>query len=107
MDNELMRYATGEVTPRWGDRNVARRAKGIYNEVQEKDMMARGAAALGADIMDLTVELYNHGKRNAGDDPMLGRVMADEFTHTVRNMQDIQDSLYEGRGYGGHGPGGF
>lgn len=96
MNDELMPYATGEVTPRRGDRKVARRAKAIYDEVREKDMMARGAFALGADIMNETTKLYHHGKQLSGDEPALGRILAEELYNTVKKAEAIQDSLYEG-----------
>ena len=76
VNDELMPYATGEVTPRRGDRRVARRAKDVYDEVRVKAHMERGAFALGADIMDQTVLLYNKGAQLAGDDPVLGRILS-------------------------------
>jgi len=66
MYNELMLYATGEVVPRRGDRPVAGRAKRIYDDVRGADLMARGAFALGADIMDQTAMLFAKGKALSG-----------------------------------------
>lgn len=99
MNNELMQWATGEVVPPRGDRQVAARAKQILREVQEKDMMARGAFALGADIMEQTAMLYIKGKMLAGDEPALGRALADEWAATVHQAQEIQRNLFEGRGF--------
>ena len=103
MNNELMPYATGEVTPHKGDRRIAKRAKAIYDEVREKDMMARGAFALGADIMDQTTKLYHHGKQLSADDPALGRILAEELVDTVNQARRIQNSLYKSDGYGWFG----
>lgn len=99
MNNELMLFATGEVVPRRGDRAVAAQAKRIYDEVREKDLMARGAFALGADIMAQTAMLWANGKMLAGDDPALGRILGDEFANTVYQARRIQNSLFEGRGF--------
>lgn len=94
MNDELMPYATGEVVPRRGDRQVARKAKAIYDEVRLAAMKERGAFALGADIMDQTVQLYHKGAQLAGDDPVLGRILADELHTTVRKAQSIQKNLF-------------
>lgn len=97
MNNELMLWATGEVVARRRDRAVAGRAKRIYDEVREKDLMARGAFALGADIMDQTAMLFAKGKALSGGDPVLSRLLAEEVVNTLDQARHIQNSLFEDR----------
>ena len=57
--------------------------------------MARGAFALGADILDQTTALVGKAKRSRAMIQLLGRLLADEVMCTVRQAQRIQNSLYD------------
>lgn len=99
MSDDLMQWSSGELEPRREDRKLAKRAKDIYDEVREKDFMARGAFALGADIMDQTVQLDTKRQQLSTGDPFLDRLLAEEELSTVRQAQEIQKSLYKGTGW--------
>lgn len=52
-----------------------RAKQAIVYEAQEMALKSDASAALTGRNMELTVDLYNHGKALAGDDPILGPLM--------------------------------
>ena len=99
MNNDLMLFAIGDIAPRKGDRAIAARAKAIYDEVREKDLMARGAFALAADIMDGANALDDKAERMAGDNPRKQRILGEIELNAIRQTMRIQNSLYDPFGF--------
>lgn len=94
MHNDLIPYATGEIRPRRGDRELVGRAKTIYDNVRLAALEADGAMALGAHIMEGTAQLDAHRRSLAGNDAALNAVLCEIELNTVRQAQTIQRQAF-------------
>jgi hypothetical protein len=98
MSNELMRYTTGEARPARYDRQVARQAKPIHDEVRLSAFKADGALALAGHIMEGVASLDTHRRMLAGNDPVTNRLLADIEQQALFSVKTIQAKLYNGWG---------
>jgi hypothetical protein len=94
MQNDLILYASGDVTPQRGNRQVAARAKQTYDETRLAGFKVDAVMALGAHIMDGSAQLVAHGQALAGGNPQLGAVMSTIAADTIRQAQTIQRQAF-------------
>lgn len=92
-DNGLSRLARGDgLVPRNNKyKGIAREAQQVYDDVHLAALRVQGAVALGGHIMDGIVELDEHRRSLAGDDPVLKTLLADIEAATVRQVKSIQN----------------
>jgi len=96
MNDELMGYARGEVTPRRHDRPLAARAKGIYEDVKLGALMADGALALAGHIIGEVVELDEERRSfSRRITPELNAVLIEIEVTGVEQAQKVQRDLYK------------
>lgn len=96
MDNELMRYATGEVKPRSVDRRVAVQARHIYEETQLAGFKADGVMALAGHMMEGLVMLDARRQSLSQGDPVTDVVLSEIEANTVRQLKQLQNDLGNG-----------
>jgi hypothetical protein len=94
MHNDLIRYASGDVTPRRPDREVAQRAKGVYDETRLAGLKVDAAMALGAHVMEGTAQLDAHRRALAGNNEQLNSVLCNIEIDTIRQAQTIQRQTF-------------
>lgn len=94
MHNDLIPYVTGEVRVSRHDREVAARAKRVYDEVRLSAVKADGAMALGAHIMEGTAQLDAHRRQLAGNNEALNAVLCEIELTTIRQAQTIQRQTF-------------
>jgi hypothetical protein len=99
MDNQLVRYATRETAVPWRDREVAGRARRLYNEVQVADFKAKASFALAASIMQGAVELDQVREQLAGGDPVRSAILADFEAIAFMKAKNIQRNLFGDFGF--------
>lgn len=95
MNNELVRYATGEVKPLKQDRAMAVKAKKVYDEVRITGLKVDGAIALAGHVMEKVSELDAQRRALAGDDPVTNQILVDIELHAMAQVKSIQNSLYK------------
>lgn len=93
MNDDLMRFFTGERTPR-PDRAIVSQARQTRGEVQIAGFKADGAMALAGHIMEGVVDLDAHRRMLAGQDPLLNALLADIEQTALFSVKKIQTSLY-------------
>lgn len=98
MSGELMRYMTGEATPVRSERAVTGKARKLHDEVRLSAFKADGALALAGHIMDGVLQLDQHRRELAGDDPVINGLLASIENQAVRDITQIQKSLFNGWG---------
>lgn len=91
---DLMPYADGSQRVRRRDRDVAKDAKAVYDEVRLAAFKARGALELGAHVMDGVMELDEHRRELAGDDPVTVGLLAEIERQAINSAKAIQRNLY-------------
>lgn len=96
MNNELVRYATGEVRPRVGEIKVARQAKAVHNEVRLAALKSDGALALAAHVMEGIIGLDERRRALAQDDPVTNEMLVRIEMAAVGHINSIQLNLYNG-----------
>ena len=94
MHNDLIRYASGDVTPRRTDRDVAQRAKDVYDETRLAALKVDAAMALGAHVMEGAAQLDAHRHALAGNDQQLNAVLCNIEIDTIRQAQTIQRQTF-------------
>lgn len=98
MNNELMRFASGEEVSPYRDRTVARRAKRTYDDVRLKALQADGAMALGGHIMEGLVGLDDTRKGLANGDPIVSTLLMEIEAESIRQVRSIQRGLNDAWG---------
>lgn len=96
MNNELVRYATGDVRPRIADIAIARKAKQIHDEVRLTALKVDGAMALAGHIMEGLVAMDDRRRQLAKDDPVTNEMLARIEATAVNQIGVIQMNLYNG-----------
>jgi hypothetical protein len=94
MSNELMRYMQGDVQPSKRDREVAERAKSIYDEVRLAAFKADAPLVLAGHIMEGVKSLDNHRRELAKDDPVTNALLADIEQEALTQVKRIQRGLF-------------
>jgi hypothetical protein len=93
--NELMQMATGRRKPETrADRESARAAADVVNEVRLAAIEADGAMALTVHIMHGVADLNDERKQLTGDDPLLALMLGEFMATGVRQVRKIQSNLY-------------
>lgn len=95
MNNDLMLYARGDLTPVRADRAVAGKAKQVFDEVRLTSLKAEGALALAGKIMEGVVELDKHRRALAGEDAVLNMMLTDIEVTAVARASRIQRELFD------------
>lgn len=96
MRNELIKYAKGEAVPSRVDREVARQAREVYNEVRIAGVEVDGAMALADHIMERAVELDGRRRSLAEDDPAINMMLTEIEVTAIRQAKHIQAGLFSG-----------
>ena len=96
MNNDLMRYVSGEAEPSRRDRKTARQAKRVYDRVREAAFKADGETALGAHLMGNAVDIDDHRGHLAGDDPVKTALLARFEQRVITGLERIQDDYQNG-----------
>jgi hypothetical protein len=94
MHNDLIRYASGDITPRRPDREVAQRAKGVYDDTRLAALKVDAIMALGAHVMEGATNLIAHGQTLASGNPQAAAVMGTIASDTIRQAQTIQRQTF-------------
>lgn len=94
MASQLIKYATGEVTPTREERPIAKQARKLFDEVRIAGLVADGQVALTAHIMEQVVELDARRRELAGDDPITNSMLADIEIEAVRQLKRIANDTY-------------
>jgi hypothetical protein len=94
MSGELMRYANGELRPAKLDRDIAKKAKAIQDEVRTAAFKIDGALALGGHVMEGVVELDSRRRQLAGNDPLTNALLADIEQAALFAVKKIQSNLF-------------
>ena len=94
MHNDLIRYASGDVNPRRNDRDVAQRAKGIYDDARLAALKVDAVMALGAHVMEGSANLIAYGQTLANGNPQAAAVMGNIASDTIRQAQTIQRQTF-------------
>jgi hypothetical protein len=68
-------------------RQLARKAKKIYDEVRLTGYHVSGGMALAKHAMDETTALNAHRRRLAGDDPLLGMALLDIEAEAIQGAK--------------------
>jgi hypothetical protein len=93
--NELMQMATGQRRPvTRAERESARAASEVVNEVRLAAIEADGAMALAAHIMQGMVDLDEQRKSLMSNDPLLALMLGEIEATSVRQVKKIQNNLY-------------
>ncbi len=96
MNDELMDYARGEITPRRKDRTLAAKARGVYEEVKLGALMADGALALAGHILGEVVELDEERRSyRRRVTPDLNAVLIEIEVTGIEQAQKVQRNLYK------------
>jgi hypothetical protein len=96
MNNELMRYSSGDQPVPWRDRRVSKHAKAIYDEVRTHALQVDGALALSGHIMEGIVALDERRQSLAQGDPTIAAMLMDIEANTIRQAKNLQNSLFSG-----------
>src|SRR3954469_6112184 len=94
MQNELVRYAQGGEPVPIRDRKVARQARETFDEVRLKALQADGAMALGGHVMEGLLGLDDKRRDMARGDANIDLLMMEVESATIRQVKNIQNSLY-------------
>lgn len=96
--SELLPVAKGEVRPALRDRDVARRAKKLFDDTRMAGMKVDASMALAGHIMQAAVELDTKRQAIAGSDPILNQLLIEIEATAIRQAQAIQSNISNGWG---------